>query len=286
MEKPIDITNDYVFKGIFKDEERIKDFLENILIGDKRILPLDTVIQTIEYLPTEHIQQMLPDLAKKMVFDLQVTTNHGIFIIEMQKGGASEYLKRAEFYSATAYANQQIKRDSSSMKDYTKALPVVTISVIEDKIFAEDVPCVSYHVLLERTTQRQYMKGLSYVFIELGKFNKQELELLMTTQGLQDWLMLLKTQDLNRHYDNEKVNDAVRYIKNIRDNRYDEYIRAQITEVAALKEKEAAKEEGLKEGRKEGYRELAKKLLVRGNALEDIAELTNLSKAEIQELRD
>ena len=33
--KPIDVTNDYVFKNIFKHKEIIKNFLENVLIGEE-----------------------------------------------------------------------------------------------------------------------------------------------------------------------------------------------------------------------------------------------------------
>lgn len=81
------------------------------------------------------------------MFDLIVKTNNGIFIIEMQKNASSDYLKRVEFYNSIAYSNQDIKGKGNNynaekgknvkypMKDYEKALPIVTISVITDMLF-------------------------------------------------------------------------------------------------------------------------------------------------------
>lgn len=117
------------------------------------------------------------------MFDLIVTTSNGIFIIEMQKNATPDYIKRVEFYNAIAYSNQDIKGKGNNynaekgknvrypMKDYDKALPIVTISMITDRLFDDKVPCVSYHVNVERKTQEQYMKAFSYVFIELAKFD-------------------------------------------------------------------------------------------------------------------
>jgi len=71
------------------------------------------------------------------------------------------------------------KKDKiSSMANYTNALPVVTISVIENILFEAEkkdedkkVPCVSYHVIMERESKETFMHAFSYVFIELGKFD-------------------------------------------------------------------------------------------------------------------
>ena len=73
--KPIDVTNDYVFKNIFKHKEIIKNFLENVLIGDKKILPSDAVIEDLKYLPNEYMQDKVPEEARRTVFDLQLNNN-------------------------------------------------------------------------------------------------------------------------------------------------------------------------------------------------------------------
>ena len=259
IDKPIDITSDYMFKGIFGDEKRVKNFLESILVGDKKILPKGTKIEEVEYLKTEYIQNKISEDAKKTIFDLQVKTSNGIFIIEMQKNVSPDYLKRMEFYNAIAYSQQQIKGESSSsMKDYTRALPIVTVSVIDKKLFNDKVPCVSYHVNVERKTQEQHMTAFSYVFIELGKFGDEKYDQSsITNDNEKDWLTFMKTQDLNCVYNNEQVKSAVKYAQDIRDNKYDAYLRAQIAEVAALKERESARDEGKLEGRLEMATEMA-----------------------------
>lgn len=275
MDKPIDVTSDYMFKGIFGDEARVKDFLESVLVGKGKILSEGTKIEEIEYLKTEYIQNKIPEDAKKTIFDLQVKTSDGIFIIEMQKNVSSDYLKRMEFYNATAYSQQQIKGEgSSSMKDYTKALPIVTISVIDKKLFSDKVPCVSYHVNVERKTQEQHMTAFSYVFIELGKFENDKYDQSnITSNNEKDWLSFMKTQDLNHTYSNEQVNSAVKYAQDIRDNKYDAYLRAQMSEVAALKEKESAVNEKMQE--------VAKNMRMDKEPIEKIEKYTGLTKEQI-----
>jgi len=278
MDKPIDVTSDYMFKGIFGDEERVKNFLESVLVGNNKILPEGTRIEEIQYLKTEYVQNKIPEDAKKTIFDLQVKTSDGIFIIEMQKNVSSDYLKRMEFYNATAYSQQQIKGEGSSpMKDYTKALPIVTISVIDKKLFSDKVPCVSYHVNVERKTQEQHMTAFSYVFIELGKFENDKYDQSnITSNNEKDWLSFMKTQDLNHTYSNEQVNSAVKYAQDIRDHKYDAYLRAQMSEVAAEKEKESAVNEKMKE--------VAKGLKDSKVDIDIISKNTGLSKDQIEKL--
>ena len=288
MEKPIDVTSDYVFKGIFRDPDRARDFLANVLIGEGKILPEGTIIQEIEYLPTEYIQDKLPEDAKKSIFDLQIKTTHGIFIIEMQKNISQEYLKRIEFYNAISYSHQQIKKNKerSSRGDYTKALPIVTVSVIKDMIFDEDVPCVSYHTTIERKTQKQYMNAFSYVFIELGKFGDSKFDQTNISINEKEWLEFMKTQDLEHQYDNEQVNNAAKYVQYLKNNKYDEYIRSEMAEMAAKIKEREAKEEGREEGREEGKMEIAKAMLLDNESVDKIIKFTGLTKQEIGKLRN
>jgi len=49
---------------------------------------------------------------------------------------------------------------------------------------------------------------------------------------------------------------------------------------------EGSKEDGRKEGRQEGMQQVARKMLDRGSAVEDVADITGISIAEIQKLQD
>lgn len=277
IDKVIDVTSDYVFKGIFSDGARAKDFLESVLIGQGKILPEGTKIKDLQYLKTEYIQDKHPEDAKRTIFDLQIETNNGIFIIEMQKNISPDYLKRMEFYNAIAYSQQQIKGDgSSSMKDYAKALPIVTISVISKKLFDDKVPCVSYHVNVERKTQERHMKAFSYVFIELDKFDNSKYDQSNISNNEKDWLTFMKTQNLDHKYDNEQVNSAAKYVQDIRDHKYDAYLRAQMSEMAAEKEKESAVNERVEK--------VAKGFKDSGVDIDIISKNTGLSKERIEKL--
>lgn len=295
MDKEIDVTSDYVFKGIFSDEARTRDFLENILIGNNKIFPKGTKIQEMEYLKNEYIQSKMPEEAKKTIFDLQIKTESGIFIIEMQKNASQDYLKRVEFYNAVAYSNQDIKGKGDvikndkiikyPMKDYESAYPIVTISVIEGRLFDNKVPCVSYHTNTEKETGKQYMDAFSYVFIELDKFDSDTYNKSMITDNEKDWLTFMKTQDLTKTYKNEQVNSAVKYVDNIRTNKYEEYVRHQMSELAAQKEIESAEKIGIEKGKIEGKIEMAKNMLIDKEPVEKIMRYTGLSKEQINNIK-
>lgn len=292
MDREIDVTSDYIFKGIFSDESRTRDFLENILIGDNKIFPEGTKIQEMEYLKNEYIQTKLPEEAKKIIFDLQIKTQQGIFIIEMQKNATPDYLKRVEFYNAIAYSNQDIKDKGDvtkngkttkyPMKDYESAHPIITISVIKDKLFDDKVPCVSYHTNTEKETGKQYMNAFSYVFIELDKFDVNNYNKSIISDNEKDWLTFMKTQDINKTYKNEQVNSAVKYVDNIKTNKYEEYLRHQMSEMAAMKEIESAEQKG----RKDEKIEIARNLLSMKLDVDTIFKATGLNKEEISKLKN
>ena len=66
-------------------------------------------------------------------------------------------------------------------------LPVVVISIIGQKIFDDELPCINYHCLKETNTNKQYLFSLMYVFVELGKFDSNKIE-----NDIDQWLRLLK----------------------------------------------------------------------------------------------
>ncbi|ASX28388.1 hypothetical protein BA173_06320 [Rickettsia sp. MEAM1 (Bemisia tabaci)] len=90
-----------MFKKIFSDIERLKEFINSILD-----LPEGYRIKEIEYIPIEQLP--LINLGKRVIFDLKVKDETGNwYIIEMQKKNESDYLKRAQYYSAHAYVSQR-----------------------------------------------------------------------------------------------------------------------------------------------------------------------------------
>ena len=253
----MDLSSDYLFKRIFQVEARMKNFLEQVLIGEGKILPDNMEIKELSYLPNEYQQDLSPKYGREIAFDLQVKTAHGIFIVEMQKDVRPEYLSRVEFYNAAAYYSQPIQMgQQSKMKAYANAFPIVTISFMGEsskRVFDKEVPCISYHTNKEHVTGKQYMKAFSYVFIDLKKFNIENSTSM--SRDLQEWLLLFKTHDLDYQYSNPQIQDSVKYVKHVRDNDYHQYFQSLLAQEIRETEKLDAKAEGKIEGKIEGKAE-------------------------------
>ena len=176
MTRYLDPTNDVAFKKLFRDKARLIDLLNNILR-----LPVGSKIIELDYVPTEQMPLFIE--GKRSIFDLKVRDEgQRWYIIEMQRKMEKDYLNRAQYYGCYSYINQL--EEGIKHKDL---LPVVVISIIGTKAFPSSIPCISYHHLKETTTKKQYLFSLSYVFIELGKFNENQI-----SDDTDQWLHLLK----------------------------------------------------------------------------------------------
>ncbi|MFP3012317.1 MAG: Rpn family recombination-promoting nuclease/putative transposase [Rickettsia sp.] len=271
MQRYLDPTNDSLFKKIFRDLERLKEFINAVLE-----LPEGFRIKEIEFIPVEQVP--IIDKGKKSIFDLKVKDEAGSwYIIEMQKRNESDYLKRVQYYSAHSYVQQLTK--GIKHKDL---LPVIVISLIKTKMFDDEVPCISLHKMLETKTNKQYLFDFSYVFIELKKFDKDKFD-----NTIDEWLHLFKCAENETsppaNIKSEKVLDAYNVIEmhNLTPEEYDAYIRAKLMEDA----EEIALSENFEKGKAEGKAELIQMMLKQGKTVQQIIEFTGLSKEEIEELK-
>lgn len=216
----------------------MKGFLETMLIGDKKFFPSGTIIESIQHDRNEQAQQGLlkPGMTpgkqtKRMLLDINIRSKREIYIIEMQKkigADINAFLKRIQFYSTVAHSSQQIvgtKRTRVSYEmDYGNCLPVISIVILEknQNIFNEKVPCVSYHQVLETSTQQNFLAELSWVFVELSKFNACDLHL---DDAVKEWLELLTRSNFEDppHYNDAIVQRAAERVKMIRDGNWEQY---------------------------------------------------------------
>jgi predicted transposase/invertase (TIGR01784 family) len=279
----LDPTNDSLFKKIFSDIERLKEFINSILD-----LPPEYRIKEIEFISVEQLPIIYK--GKRSVFDLKVKDESGNwYIIEMQKKNESDYLKRVQYYTAHSYV-QQLKEGLTHLQ----LLPIMVISLIKTRIFGPEVPYISIHKTLESTTNKQYIGDLSYVFIELGKFNKLQLSNIGD-----EWLHLFKCASTEAEppieIKSNKVLDAYHLIElhNLTPEEYDLYIRSKLQEdaedIALAKnftEGEAkGREEGIQIGEARGKAKIALAMLVDGDSIEKVARITGLPMKEIEGLK-
>eukprot|EP01041_Mallomonas_annulata_P000367 gene367-670_t len=249
-ENKFDVTDDYVLKGIFTDKLVLKDFLSNVLIGDQKILTKDTKIEDITSYENEYVKTFPTSKINIPLFNLEIKTNNGNFIVQIHKGrktSSAKYIEMVRGYSAVVYSHQEIKNSAgkvTGMRNISSLLPIFTISITNtDKYFLDvDAPCISYHLLTETTTREQIMNEFSYTFIELSKFIENDPSIDNNTK---EWLSFLKSQNLSRRYNNEQINHAVQYVKDIQENHYDDYLKSRSSEPVIKPVNETVFEQGI-----------------------------------------
>ncbi|KAL4482550.1 hypothetical protein ABPG72_005793 [Tetrahymena utriculariae] len=287
------MTSDFVFEKIFYNHERMKSFLESILVGKNKILHEETEINEVIYLNNYFFQSPLNQeyKPKKSMFDLQIKTSQGMFIVEIYKRIFQPFLKRIEYFRAQSLSQQQ-------NQIYSGLKPIISIAIIDDILFEEDVPCVSFHKTYEQKTQKELLNYLTYVFIELGKYdNKKYDQSCITGVNEKEWLDLLKKSDINRQYKTKEVQNAAQYAQFIKEKLYDDYIRHKLYEDQFTEEIKNAKVEGIQQGQEEtiklsrqksikvGKEEVVKQMVKDGMSLQKIIMYTGLSKEEIDQIK-
>ena len=239
----LDPTNDVGFKKVFSEKNRMKDFLNNMLR-----LPEGKRIETLDFIPTEE----MPDLGqgKRSLFDLKCKDQSGTqFLVEMQCRRTPLLMKRIQYYAAHAYTAQIQKG-----KKHKELLPVVVLTVMKEELFPSPIEIISYHKVREEKSHKCFLEALSYVFVELSKFNKTEEQL----ESFEDeWLYFLKTAEEASAPPHTLTDGLVKEAYSVMEKAnwtpesYDAYIRACLL----LEEEEFEIEEQFKAGKKEGLEE-------------------------------
>ena len=278
----LDPTNDVAFKKLFSNKDRLINLLNSILK-----LSEGNRIKELDYIPQEQMPLFLD--GKRSIFDLKVKDEAGRwYIIEMQRKMERDYINRVQFYGSYSYVNQI--EQGVSHKDL---LPVVVISIIGQKVFDDELPCINYHCLKETNTNKQYLFSLMYVFVELGKFDSNKIE-----NDIDQWLHLLKCahneQEPPKAIKNSSVLSAYEDLEQYRWNasEHDAYIRAKLAMEAEeikveeyLEKIEQAELKGKIDGELGKAEEIAKKMLAKGKNAEEVAELTGLGLEKVTSLR-
>lgn len=176
---------DFGFKRLFGTEENkkfLKDFLNELLREE------EGEIIELTYLPTEQI----PDSPEKRraIFDIYCKNEKGeYFIVEMQKYDHRHFKERSVFYSSFAI-QQQARKDIEDKGYWDYNLKsVYTIALLYYPL--SDTPkdrYAHYVKLMDTHTKEVFFDKLTYVYIELSKFDKQLHEI---TNDRDRWLYTL-----------------------------------------------------------------------------------------------
>ena len=277
---------DFGFKLLFgtdMNKELLISFL-NSLLHDRE------VIKDVTYLNAEHLGTQEYD--RRAVFDVYCENEQGEkFLVEMQKGEQQFFKDRSVFYS-TFPVREQAKRGNW---DY-ELKAVYTIGILNFVFDSEDDQYFHHEVkLMDVHTKEVFYDKLTFVYLEMPKFNKCEEELVTM---FDKWLFVLRNlatllerpaalqeRVFNRLFEAAEIakftkRELYEYedsLKNFRDM----YSLITTAELKGLNR-------GLAEGRAEGEwterKKNARNLKVLGIEPTIISQATGLSTKEIEEL--
>lgn len=222
---------------------------------------------------------------KMGVVDVLAKINNNEFCnIEMQMVDKKNMMKRMLYYWARQYAKGiGIKEDYKELKRTI----VVLIANFEFDLLKELGIHSRWKIIEEERRKIVLTEDLEFNIIEVPKMYKDEQE---RDKKLIQWLKFLENPESKEVQGYMEKNENMKEAKEKLDKMSkDEKVRrmADLRQKALMDEREAeytGYSNGLEEGIKQGYREIAKKMKNKGKDINEIIELTGLSKQEIEKL--
>lgn len=281
-ERYINPFTDYGFKRLFGEEpnkDLLLDFLNELLKEEQG------QIKELTYLKNDHLSTSEVD--RKAIFDIYCENEKGEkFIVELQKTKQNFFKDRTVYYS-TFPIREQAKR-----ADWNYELKAVYTVAILDFVFEEDKEQAGkyrYDVkLTDIETRRIFYDKLTFIYLEMPKFNKtvEELE-----SRFDKWLYVIR--NLNRL---DRIPDKLR--EQIFEKLFETAEIARFTpeQVRSYEDSlkyyrdlknslDTAREEGLIEGIGKGIEKVALNMLKKGLLIEVISETTGLTEQQIERLK-
>lgn len=275
-EEKIPVTNDYIFKRIFTKEGN-EDILKDLLIAilDK---PIDKIeVQSEVTLEKEIIENKLGRL------DIVALLNDDTIVnIELQVVNNRNIIDRTLYYWSGLHHNN-LKRG----KDYKETIKTISINILNYNEFEEG----PYHEVarLKREYQNEVLtEKMEMHFIQIPKFIEEKRG---TETKIEQWLQFISQENQGEvekaMEKNEKVRKAFGQYKTLTGDEYEK--RLAFLKERAIKDEISAINNGIAQGIEQGMveksKEIARKLLKLGMKIEEIMEITELPKEEIEKLK-
>jgi len=278
--KYISPFTDFGFKKLF-GEEGNKNLLVSFL---NDLLPIKNKIVDISF---KENQQLGDDfLSRSAVYDIFCEDEkNNQFIVEMQNARQTYFRDRAVFYS-TFPIREQAKKGLWNFKlKEVYCVGLLGFNLDDTPTEDEEVIWEYIHTVnLKDPNNKLFYNKLTYLFIELPRFDKKETEI---KTHFEKWMYFLKNLD---NFDNIpailqeevfeeafKVAEIANYTPDQR-REYESSLKSYRDNINVI---ETAREEG----REERTVEIARNLLFAGTNIETIATVTGLTKQDIEKLR-
>ena len=279
------------FKKVFaKDENNgeLKDLLEAIL---------EMKIEKVEVKNPELPKDALDE--KLSILDIKAQINEDTIIdIEMQVTNKYNIGERSSLYLSKLVAGQL-----SASQEYKKLKKAISINILNFNYFETNTYHNVAHMKFEETREDKYVDmgyereqqiatpKLEMHFIELPKFIKKNGE---TNTKLEKWLWLLAGKEEKikmAEKEDFELSKAIEELKrmNLTETEEEVYEARQKAIWDYNSQMLAAKEDGFEKGKEEGLKvgkiSIVKKLLKKGMTIEEISEITEIAKEEIEEIK-
>ncbi len=286
QDKYINPYTDFGFKLLFgtaMNKELLISFLNALLFKEE-------TVKDVTYLNTEHLGTQEYD--RRAVFDVYCENEKGEkFLVEMQKG-EQQFFKDRSVYYATFPIREQAKRGEWNYElkaVYTIGILNFTFDSLDPEYFHHEVK------LVDMGTRKVFYDKLTFIYLEMPKFNKREDELetmfdkwlfvLRNLSSLLDRPRALQERVFDRLFEAAEIAKFTRTerseywdsLKNFRDL-------YSVISTAENKGRAEGRAEGREEGREEERIKTARNLKQLGVAIEVISQATGLSKEEIEKL--
>ena len=293
-ERYINPYTDFGFKRLFGTEmnkDLLISFLNSLLSGIEEITD-------ITYRNSEQLGSGVTD--RKAIFDVYCQDKAGeYFIVEMQKA-EQNYFKDRSLYYATFPIQEQAKRGDW---DY-RLKGVYTVGILDfvfpDNEYPDD--CMHHEIKLMDTADRHvFFDKLTFIYLEMPKFNKREEELesmmdkwlfaLRNLSRLMERPAALQERVFTRFFEQAEIaklnhQERLDYEESVKTYR-DLF---NVVRTAERKGEEKGMELGIVKGRAEGRAEekveVAKKLLALGTDIGIVSQATGLTEKEIRGIRE
>ena len=281
---------DVVFQMLFGEvgsEKITQDFLSAILKEKIETISLDQNIVLRRELPK----------GKMGIVDVLAKINDNEFCnVEMQMADKKNMIKRMLYYWARQYAKEIGKKEE--YKELKRTIVVLIANFEFDKLRELGVHS-RWKIIEEERRKIVLTEDLEFNIIEVPKMYKEKQA---RDEKLIEWLKFLENPESKEVQGYMKKNENMKEAREKLDKMSkDEKVRrmAELRQKALMDEREAeytgyinGLEDGIKQGMKQGleqvigqgYREIAKKMKGKGKDINEIIELTGLSKEEIEKL--
>ena len=275
------MKNDIMFKLFFSKKENEK-FLKSFLSA---ILGEEVKIKRVVH--DARLEQLTRE-QKYGILDLEVELENGEYInIEMQLKNNKNMEEITTFYAAKKITEQMVK--GKQYKDLNK---VIIISILDYNLI--NLPEYITRTIRVADKNREYEinNKVEFYYIELKKFREENPDM---KEPINQWLSFIDMEKGDRlemaKKENKEIEEAVEEYETLTGDALVKRL-AEIRLMSELEENsalETAKNEGLElgieQGKKQNKIETTKKLLKLKMPMEQIMEITELTKEEIIEVQ-